>query len=106
MQEQPLVDETLDAPFAPLDEDAAWAIASSLYGLDVQEARRFDTERDDTFRLTTAETRFVLKVANPADDPALVAMQCDALAHVADVDPDVWFTGANAAESAGFHASS
>ncbi|MFN8169871.1 MAG: phosphotransferase [Candidatus Nanopelagicales bacterium] len=89
MQEQPMVDETLDAPFTPLDEEAARVLAARLYGLDVREARRFDTERDDTFRLTAGDARFVLKVANPADDPALVAMQCEALAHVAAVDPQV-----------------
>ena len=86
---EPLVDDTLDAPFAPLDVDAARAIAAQRYGLAVTEARRFDTERDDTFRLTAEQGTFVLKVANPVDDPELIAMQCQALAHVERVDPTV-----------------
>ena len=85
----PLVDETLDAPFVPLAADAARAVAARRYGLEVLEAHRFDTERDDTFRITTTRGRFVLKVANPADDPDLIAMQCQALAHLEQVDPDV-----------------
>jgi Ser/Thr protein kinase RdoA (MazF antagonist) len=86
---EPLVDDTLDAPFVPLDADAARAIAAQRYGLEVRDARRFDTERDDTFRLTTADATYVLKVANPADDPELIAMQGLALQHVEQVDPEV-----------------
>ena len=86
---EPLVDDTLDAPFEPLDAEAARAIAAQRYGLAVTDARRFDTERDDTFRLTAEQGTFVLKVANPVDDPELIAMQCRALAHVERVDPTV-----------------
>jgi Ser/Thr protein kinase RdoA (MazF antagonist) len=86
---EPLVDDTLDAPFVPLDADAARAIAAQRYGLEPTGVRRFDTERDDTFRLTTDRGTFVLKVANPVDDPELIAMQGLALQHVERVDPEV-----------------
>ena len=89
MREEPAVDETLDAAFTPLEADVAAEIAAQRYGLEVLEVRRFDTERDDTFRLTTPDARYVLKIANPADDSALVAMQCAALTHIARVDPEV-----------------
>jgi Ser/Thr protein kinase RdoA (MazF antagonist) len=86
---EPLVDDTLDASFVPLDVERARQIATRRYGLEVLDARRFDTERDDTFRLSTTAGTFVLKVANPADDHELIDMQCRALAHVERVDPDV-----------------
>jgi Ser/Thr protein kinase RdoA (MazF antagonist) len=87
VREDPLVDDTLDAPFTALGPDDAVRIARDRYGLEPTGARRFDTERDDTFGLTTPTGSFVLKVANPADDTDLVAMQCLALEHVATTDP-------------------
>lgn len=84
---EPLVDNTLDAPFTPIDADAASSVAAHRYGLQVTNARRLDTERDDTFLLTTQRGQLVLKIANPADDAEIVAMQCLALAHVERVDP-------------------
>lgn len=51
---------------------------------------RLSSERDETFRLVTA-TRgsYVLKIANPAEDPAALAFQDGALLHLAAAAPDV-----------------
>ncbi|HEY2434816.1 MAG TPA: aminotransferase class III-fold pyridoxal phosphate-dependent enzyme [Vicinamibacterales bacterium] len=62
--------------------DAA-ALARRLYGLDA-EAAPLPSERDQNFRLQTAAgDLFVLKIANAADDRALLEAQNAALAHVA-----------------------
>jgi 4-aminobutyrate aminotransferase-like enzyme/Ser/Thr protein kinase RdoA (MazF antagonist) len=63
--------------------DAAALAARRMYGLDA-EATPLVSERDQNFRLQTAAgDAFVLKIANAADDRALVAAQNAALAHVA-----------------------
>lgn len=41
------------------------------------------SERDQNALLITAQGKFTLKIANPAEDPALIAMQEVALAHLA-----------------------
>lgn len=46
------------------------------------------SERDQNFRLSTADgSAWVLKIANPAEDPAILDMQTRALLHIAQVDP-------------------
>lgn len=80
-------DDAITAPFTPLDLERAAALAAERYGLDVTGVRRFDTERDDTFGLSVGTDRYVLKIANPADDVEVVSMQLAALQHVARVDP-------------------
>jgi hydroxylysine kinase len=52
---------------APLTDDEARAVAREHYELHVTQVQRFETERDDTFRLDAAEGTFILKIANPAD---------------------------------------
>lgn len=48
------------------------------------------SERDQNFRLTTAEGGvFVLKIANAAEPPEVTNFQTEALAHVARVAPDL-----------------
>ncbi len=47
-----------------------------------------DGERDQNFRVDTAEgRRFVLKISNPADDRPVLEMQTAALRHIERVDP-------------------
>ncbi len=61
--------------------DAA-ALARRLYGVEA-DAAPLPSERDQNFRLLTAAgDAFVLKIANAADDAALLAAQNAALAHV------------------------
>ena len=46
------------------------------------------SERDQNFRLRAEDgSEWVLKIANPAEDPAILDMQTRALLHIAQVDP-------------------
>jgi hydroxylysine kinase len=58
----------------PLTETDAVDIAERQYGLAARQASRLETERDDTFRLETADETFVLKVAHPADTRAALEL--------------------------------
>lgn len=58
---------------------AAWGLAAS--------ARSLPGERDRNFRLTAPAGEWVLKFANPKEDPAFRAMQIAALRHIASADP-------------------
>ena len=73
-----------DAPFEPLDEGGARVILESQWGLVPEKLTRLDTERDDSFRVTTKESDYLLKVAHPADDPLNVNLQTAALSFAAD----------------------
>ena len=46
------------------------------------QARALHSERDQNARITTGSERFVLKIANSAEDPAQIALQNAALAHL------------------------
>jgi 4-aminobutyrate aminotransferase-like enzyme len=47
-----------------------------------------DSERDQNFRISTdVGDQFVIKIANSAEDPAIIDMQLKALEHIAKVDP-------------------
>jgi hydroxylysine kinase len=75
---------------APLfaTSDAA-RIAEEGFGV-VGEAECLRSERDQNFHLSTREGReWVLKISNPAEDPAVVDFQTRALLHIARVDPDL-----------------
>jgi len=72
------------APFEPLDEGGARVILESQWGLVPEKLTRLDTERDDSFRVTTKESDYLLKVAHPADDPLYVNLQTAALSFAAD----------------------
>src|SRR5262245_58139597 len=48
------------------------------------------TEKDDTFRVAASDGRkYVLKIANPSEDPLEIDLQIELLLHVATVDPDI-----------------
>ena len=53
----------------------ATALLREHFALEPVALELLDTERDDSFRVTTVEGYFVLKVAHPADDPAVIEMQ-------------------------------
>jgi len=62
-------------------------IASNLYGL-TGNLSPLVSERDQNFRISTeAGVQFVIKIANSAEDPAIIDMQLKALEHIALVDP-------------------
>ena len=74
----------LAEPFEHLTEDAARAIVRDVWGVEPTALSRLDTERDDSFRVTTAQAEYVLKVAHPADDPLYVNLQTAALSFAAE----------------------
>jgi len=80
-------DESLAAPFVRLDAEQAVEIARESFGVEVAAADRLDTERDDSFLVRGESGAFVLKVAHPVDDPAVIDLQCRALGHASSADP-------------------
>jgi Ser/Thr protein kinase RdoA (MazF antagonist) len=79
-------DEPEELEFERLSESDAIDIADQFFMLDAWTATRLDTERDDTFRLTTSNGERVLKVAHPADSYELISLQLDALRHASKAD--------------------
>ena len=76
---------TTTAPEIP--EAAAEALVSRYFGV-TGTARRLASERDQNFRIKAADGRtYVLKIANPAEDPAVTDFQTQALLHIARIDP-------------------
>jgi len=73
------------SPDFPIEK--VYDIANKLYGL-TGKLSPLNSERDQNFRIST-ETgdQFVLKIANSAEDPAIIDMQIKALEHIALVDP-------------------
>jgi 4-aminobutyrate aminotransferase-like enzyme/Ser/Thr protein kinase RdoA (MazF antagonist) len=62
-------------------------IATRLYGLTGRLAP-LASERDQNLRISTeAGPQYVIKIANSAEDPAIIDMQLKALEHIALVDP-------------------
>ncbi|KQY12304.1 phosphotransferase enzyme family protein [Rhizobium sp. Root482] len=91
MTQQPAAKKT-DSMSATWSEtslaDAAVATAE-VYGFHGT-AKRLSSERDETFLfIRTDGTDFVLKIANPAEDPAALEFQDGALLHLASVAPSV-----------------
>ncbi|WP_313531301.1 phosphotransferase enzyme family protein [Shinella sp.] len=69
-------------------EDAEAAVAD-VYGL-TGAVKRLSSERDETFLFKRADgTDFILKIANPAEDPAALEFQDGALLHLETVAPAV-----------------
>jgi hydroxylysine kinase len=79
-------DEAEEVSFPAITGERAIAIADEVYGISATRARRLETERDDTFRLTTADGDVVLKAAHPADTAAALDLQVQAVQHAARAD--------------------
>ncbi len=76
---------------APLDVSATTAetVALERWGI-AGRARALTGERDRNFHLRAADGReFVLKFANPVEDPEVTDMQIRALARIAERDPEL-----------------
>ena len=73
-----------DEPFERLSEAGARRILERQWGIAAETLTRLDTERDDSFRVTTARGEYLLKVAHPADDPLYVNLQTAALSFAAE----------------------
>lgn len=79
----------LAASCIPMLEAEAGELAKAHYGLSGRLVR-FATEKDDTFRIETPHgDKFVLKVANPSEDPAEISFQNGMLDHIAGFNPDL-----------------
>ncbi len=64
-------------------------VAEEIFGV-VARARQLESERDQNFRLQAEGGRdLVLKIANPAEDPAVLDFQTRALQHLASCDPSL-----------------
>jgi Ser/Thr protein kinase RdoA (MazF antagonist) len=71
----------LSADHLVMTEREAARLGRGLWSLEF-DAVRLDTEKDDTFRVETADgQRYVLKVANPAEDPADIDFESQVMEH-------------------------
>jgi len=75
---QAMLDE-LAGQFDRMTPTAATALLREHYGVVAVALERLDTERDDSFRVTTPEGYLVLKVAHPGDDPLVIDLQTAAM---------------------------
>jgi hydroxylysine kinase len=75
------------APAYSIQEAQAFA----LRAFDIRAtAKLLSSERDQNFRLSAKDgSQWVLKVANSAENPAVIDMQTQALLHIAQVDPSL-----------------
>jgi 4-aminobutyrate aminotransferase-like enzyme/Ser/Thr protein kinase RdoA (MazF antagonist) len=79
----------MHAPPPDLNSAQAIEVVRSVYGL-AGSARALVSERDQNFAIEGEDGALhVLKVSNPAEDPAVVAMEVAAVEHVAAVDPEL-----------------
>ncbi|HEY0275758.1 MAG TPA: phosphotransferase [Paenirhodobacter sp.] len=79
----------LATPFVPIRTAEAARIAQTLFGL-TGALFRFETEKDDTFRVTADDgQRYVLKIANPGEGIEELDLQVQALRHIAATAPDL-----------------
>ena len=69
-------------------EREARHIAEDLFGLE-GEFKPLVSERDQNFRIQTADEQYVLKIANVDEDPDVVDLQVQALLHIERIDPNV-----------------
>jgi 4-aminobutyrate aminotransferase-like enzyme len=69
-------------------EEAARQILRDGFGVASSSLRPLAGERDQNFRVDTADgQRFLFKISNPADDRPILEMQAAALRHIERVDP-------------------
>lgn len=64
-------------------------LVAEHYAITPLAVTRLDTERDDSFRIRADGGDFVLKIAHPADDPAVISLQTSAMRHVSERDASV-----------------
>jgi hydroxylysine kinase len=78
---------TMVAPSRPVSIERAVALVRECYGFEPR-AARLTGERDENFRLTADDgAEYVLKIANPAENPAETDFQTAALLHLEKADP-------------------
>jgi hydroxylysine kinase len=78
---------TMVAPLRPMPVESVLALVRRHYGFQPR-ATRLTGERDENFRLTADDgAEYVLKIANPAENPAETDLQTAALLHIEKTDP-------------------
>jgi hydroxylysine kinase len=78
---------TMVAPSHPVPIERALVLVRDRYGFEVR-AARLTGERDENFRLTADDgAEYVLKIANPAENPAETDFQTAALLHLEKTAP-------------------
>jgi Ser/Thr protein kinase RdoA (MazF antagonist) len=78
---------TMVAPSRPMPVEHVLAMVRQHYGFEPR-ATRLTGERDENFRLTADDgAQYVLKIANPAENPADTDLQTAALLHLEHTDP-------------------
>lgn len=81
--------DSMSASWSPTALPDAEAAVADVYGFSGA-AKRLSSERDETFLFIRKDgTEFVLKIANPAEDPAALEFQDGALLHLAAAAPAV-----------------
>jgi 4-aminobutyrate aminotransferase-like enzyme/Ser/Thr protein kinase RdoA (MazF antagonist)/SAM-dependent methyltransferase len=80
----PAAGDVLDTPAPVLSPDRVTALVGAVWGLPAETVRSLTSERDANVLVAG---RYVLKVSNPAEDPAVVDMENTAMAHAARIDP-------------------
>ena len=79
----------LEAQAPAFSVQQAEAIARQAFDIQAS-AHPLASERDQNFQLCAKDgSEWVLKIANPAENPALLDMQTRALLHIAQVDPSL-----------------
>jgi 4-aminobutyrate aminotransferase-like enzyme/Ser/Thr protein kinase RdoA (MazF antagonist) len=78
--------DVLGTPAPVLRTDRVASLVQDVWGLRVGTVRQLSSERDANLLL---DGRYVLKVSNPAEDPAVVDMENVAMSHVARVAADL-----------------
>jgi len=82
-------ESVLEAQAPAFSTQEAEAFAQRAFDIQAS-AHPLDSERDQNFRLCARDgSEWVLKIANPAENPALLDMQTQALLHIALVDPSL-----------------
>ena len=79
----------LETPAPAFTSREAEAIAQQVFEIEAS-AHPLASERDQNFQLCGKDgSEWVLKIANPAESPALLDMQTQALLHICRVDPSL-----------------
>ncbi|MGI9647831.1 MAG: aminotransferase class III-fold pyridoxal phosphate-dependent enzyme [Acidimicrobiia bacterium] len=80
--------ELLEHPAPSMSTEVLIELARDVFGL-TGTVSPLDSERDLNAMVETADGRFTIKVANPADAPGALDLEAAILTHIAAVDPEL-----------------
>jgi hydroxylysine kinase len=84
-----VAETALSAPSTVIADEVAVMLAKSHFDIDGT-AKRLATEKDDTFLLRSRQDRkYILKIANAAENPVEISFQIDLLQYIAAVNPNL-----------------